>query len=677
MNYKKIFIILLMLISFTFISSCDLTNKDYTIPKQFREDAANEYALKENSKLGFEFNNSELAYVKSIEDEISDDLYNGVIKYYNTSAIIDVNAKKEGISYLEYLLGDNFKTSDLNQVVRYMENGINWPARIFIINNTYPLISKRSFHEIYDYWEGMDYKINISLIPEGIKKAAGTYLEFNNLGKMLTNIDEYVSDFYLDDGTTYVCSLLWDSFTNLKYNVYEGCRYLPSIDNPYFAFISPIDKTKDSYVIHPKTKVVADMAFGGCENVEAVEFLSEDTLVGLGKRSFYGCTNLKKINFPTSLDLIYSEIINDLPNIEKNEDDVAIYIGNNTNPKLMLYQITNKSIDSFTFDENTKIVCDHAFSNCKNLKKVEFNNITYIGSEIFNYSGVKEIVVGEKTKIINDYAFSISSIEKIEILAHNVMFNKNVFSSNLNELYFKGSISDYLKNTFNGELFGKKSTTSFFIDNNGKYELVDNIKINDNIPNFAFANLSTLNNVELLDDVETIGKNAFSSSSIKKIIINEKLKHSSIDAFYDCTKLTRCVYKGTSTTFSQLSFDNIYANPIFYAHNLYLIKDGREMVVESLVIDDTVDHINDYVFYNLNSVKKITIGKNVLTIGAYSFTDAKNLKEVYIIGEVKMIKASAFASNSGPNIYFYGSDNSKDFDESWNDYVGTITWNYN
>ena len=100
------------------------------------------------------------------------------------------------------------------------------------------------------------------------------------------------------------------------------------------------------------------------------------------------------------------------------------------------------------------------------------------------------------------------------------------------------------------------------------------------IENKAFYNCKSLKSVTIPDSVTSIGKYAF----------------------LDCTSLTR-VYITDIAAWCNISFNDCFSNPLFYAKNLYL----NNNLVTALTIPDSVTSIGYDAFYDCTSLTSVNI----------------------------------------------------------------------
>ena len=143
---------------------------------------------------------------------------------------------------------------------------------------------------------------------------------------------------------------------------------------------------------------------------------------------------------------------------------------------------------------------------------------------------------------------------------------------------------------------------------------------------YAFDGCTSLTSITIPDSVTSIGYDAFQNCTIlTSVTIGNSVTSIGGSAFSGCSKLTS-VYITDLAKWCTISFGNDYANPLDYAHNLYL---NGELVTD-LVIPDSVTSIGNYAFYGCTGLTSITIPDNVTSIGKDAFSDCTNLTSATI-----------------------------------------------
>ncbi len=161
----------------------------------------------------------------------------------------------------------------------------------------------------------------------------------------------------------------------------------------------------------------------------------------------------------------------------------------------------------------------------------------------------------------------------------------------------------------------------------------------DSIGSGAFHGCKSLTNIKLPSTITTINHSAFyNCNSLKNINIPNSVKSIGSGAFSGCKSLEK-VYITDLTAWCCIDFDDVTSNPMCYAENLYI--NGK--VIYEIIIPDNVNIINDYTFYNCNSLKLITLHEGITSIGQYSFYNCNSLTDINIPNSIKNIGASAFA----------------------------------
>ena len=108
-------------------------------------------------------------------------------------------------------------------------------------------------------------------------------------------------------------------------------------------------------------------------------------------------------------------------------------------------------------------------------------------------------------------------------------------------------------------------------------------------------------------------------------------------AFYGCSGLTS-VNISDIVQWCAIEFGNYDANPLYYAHHLYL--NGSE--VTDLIIPNSVTEIGWDAFSGCTGLKSVTIGNSVTSIGNYAFWECSGLTSVTIGNSVTSIGEYAF-----------------------------------
>ena len=133
---------------------------------------------------------------------------------------------------------------------------------------------------------------------------------------------------------------------------------------------------------------------------------------------------------------------------------------------------------------------------------------------------------------------------------------------------------------------------------------------------------------DMLDGYTSIGYAAFTGcKSLASIEIPNSITSIGYDAFLGCTHLTS-VHTSNIAAWCAISFDSYLANPLYYAHNLYL--NGK--LITDLVIPNSVTSIAERAFSYCYGLTSVTIPNSVTSIGDSAFSYCYGLTSVTIGG---------------------------------------------
>lgn len=126
-----------------------------------------------------------------------------------------------------------------------------------------------------------------------------------------------------------------------------------------YAFINCSGLT--SVFISGSVTTIGDEAFLGCEGLTSVSI--PGSVTAIGDEAFFGCKGLTSVSIPNSIASIGNLVFFDCGNIQFNEYDNALYLGNADNPYFLLYEAKTKQITTCEVNEHCKIIYNEAFKN--------------------------------------------------------------------------------------------------------------------------------------------------------------------------------------------------------------------------------------------------------------------------------------------------------------------------
>jgi hypothetical protein len=241
-------------------------------------------------------------------------------------------------------------------------------------------------------------------VPKSLKKVS--------LGNGVKNIASYafkncteLTSISLPEDVVSIGDSIFEGCERLEYTEFGNAYYLGNSSNPYLFLVKTKDKEITSYSVNASTRFILDEAFSGCALLEEIEL--NDKITTICNRAFADCTSLQSIIMPNSMENMGTGVFENCESLKYNKDSGGLYLGNDTNPYLML--VESRPIDGiiyYTVNENTKFILDKAFANIKFAFPLTIpEGVSYIGSLAFENCKDSSIIISEGVSIIKADAF--------------------------------------------------------------------------------------------------------------------------------------------------------------------------------------------------------------------------------------------------------------------------------
>ncbi len=468
----------------------------------------------------------------------------------------------------------------------------------------------------------------------------------------------------------------------------EGLAYELSSDGTYYICTGMGTATETDIFIASKyndlpVTSMGDYAFAWCKDLKSATL--PNGVTSLGDFAFFHCESLENISIPNSIINIGEAALDYCDNLKVNEDDNALYLGNNENKYLVLIVVKDDSITKFEIKSNTKIIFALAFSYC-DIKTITIpNSVVSIDSSAFwGCSYLTNITIPKSVTNIASSAFKdCSSLESITVENGNKVYHskdnclietatntlvtgcKNSIIPNyvtrigdyafegcrsLENLIIPNSVTSIGHRTFkncNKLKYNEYDNALYLGNNENKYLALINTKDNNIISceinsktkviyESAFSGCRSLTSINIPNSVTSIGGDAFSAySSLESITVESgnTLYHSKDNCLIETA--TNTLIRGCKNSVIPNYVTNIGADAFSGCSDL-----------TSITIPNSVTSIGIQAFYGCSSIRSITIPNSVTSIGDYAFWFCYELTSITIPNSVTSIGSGAFCDCS-------------------------------
>ncbi|MBO5711676.1 MAG: leucine-rich repeat protein, partial [Acholeplasmatales bacterium] len=369
-------------------------------------------------------------------------------------------------------------------------------------------------------------------------------------------------------------------------------------------------------------------------------------------------------------ELIIPEEITTINNYQFVGFDVSSIKFHNNITNIGKYAFAYSKFDTIDFGQALDTIYDYMFYGATTSSITIPNNITVIGKGAFEQTNISSVTLSESINRIEANAFRESKLTTLRMYSINYFGEYAFDRTNIYELYFNGTIYDWLDNNFAYETSTPMNTVTTLYLNS----LIDGQMMPFNgeimfhnydtklIGKYQFKNFTNLYYVLLPDTLEEIGQGAFMNTNISHVNIPYSVVKINDYAFAN-TNLNSLIL---SENLTFIGFGIIQNTPVSSIEIPYL---GESPTGEAkyqniaylyghLEYDDyRADYPNLYsvkvsngvlgvgAFYNCYNLHELEIPV-VSTIPAYAFYNCGRLSDLDFGDELTSIERNAFENTS-------------------------------
>lgn len=502
-------------------------------------------------------------------------------------------------------------------------------------------------------------------IPAGVKNiGVGLFTNCSKLKNITVDSNNKVYD------SRNNCNAIIETQSN---KLIEGCNETVIPENVKsigdYAFYQ---RTFTNITIPASVISIGESAFRECKKLESITI--PDGVKSIAGYTFYLCSNLKSVVLP-----------NNVLSIKK----YAFYKCAFENIKLPSsissigeYAFYGCALTKVTIPKRVATINKYAFYNCKLTSVAIPKGVKTIGDYAFSKCPITKVTISSSVKTIKTHAFYGCKLTSVEIPESVTSIGENAFNKSVSIIVTANSYADKWAYDNGYDVIGgaprPAAVGKTLTDDNtkAKYKVTSN---DASGPKVTYASSTDNNAVSItipskvqIDNIEYmvtgIGKKAF--SDCKKLIsvtIPESVISISDTAFNDNIVLITttdsyadkwAVKKGYKVIAvgkiinddkakAKYKVTSCDASNMTVAYTSTINKKKKSLSVPKTVkiynIVFKVVSIDDNAFKGNKKLKKVTLGKNITSIGRNAFVKCKNLKDITIkSSSLKSVGKNAF-----------------------------------
>lgn len=365
---------------------------------------------------------------------------------------------------------------------------------------------------------------------------------------------------------------------------------------------------------------IGEYAFAKMPDLESIKLPS--TLREIKELAFKDCPSLKSvhiIDMTAWCSQVKFDSFNEFLGSAVNNNPLSVagnlYLGNELVTDLVL------SVDS---------IKPYAFKGCKSIKSITLKNgVKYLGDYCLHGTNATTLVFPTSISVMGEAAIGDCPLVSIHIdnLAHWCSLNHSIRDTNNGKVPMPGSPRGLTDLYLNGKIVkglkipaGTKRIGAYTFDNIS-IESVDLGNGIDSIGDGAFSD-TDIDTISFPGSLKKIGRYAFSYTGLRNVTIPSNVEEVGDGAFSYCYDLSEATMEEGVKKLGRIIFDLTKITELVIPNSveelpLHFIGDS----ITDLVLSDNIKSLQAYTIigFSMNSIKRLTIGKNTKNIQTYFF----------------------------------------------------------
>ena len=472
--------------------------------------------------------------------------------------------------------------------------------------------------------------------------------------------------------------------TAIGSNAFESVRSFKSVSIP--ASVTTIGEkafahcgvTSVTFATNSQLTTVDRYAFFSSSSLQSIAL--PDGVTTIGEAAFNGCNNITSISIPDSITTIEDRAL-DFNSSAFTVYNNAKYLGNSTNPYLVLVRAIDTSITTCNIHTDTKLIYAFAFEDCTLLTSVTIpDSVTIIGNSVFyKCDALESLIIGSGvTSIGNGIIYYESYDAKLKSVYYGGSAEEwntiaiGKYNGNLTDAtrYYYSATAPLEDGSFWHYYEGVPTvwtytTVTFDLNAEADSDTLESAKYYYSAsctlptlerPGYVFKGWTLDNSVEtpviFTDAVWQITDDTVAFTAVWEVDLQ-------MSVFSFTTKAV-VVGGGTQNSCTITGYTGS-GGDVVIPNGVTTIGNGifqYNTSITSVVIPDSVTTIGDNAFDQCESLKTVRFGTNsqLTTIGGSAFSFCPNIESISISDSVTSIGKYAFYyCNSLSTVYYGGT----------------------